>query len=111
MALQQTISRDQNNVRAHFPDGYHRILSVNLDKGSNQVQIRVAGYADEAARRYEGVKDQAHPVPMPVPHGGGVEICSHHFSYPLPADMPEDLVAWAYEKVKLEEAFQGSADV
>lgn len=80
MALKLPVPRAQNNLRAEFPAGYHRILSVNKDVDNNRVVVRVGTYADEGARRHV---DQIPNNPGPAHPGMNHGRLLHDQSYEI----------------------------
>lgn len=70
MALKRSSERSENRAKFPFASAYFRILDVSNSKdGSGNLNIRVAGYADEEARKMAADAGGNQP-PMP---GGAMD--------------------------------------
>jgi len=104
MALKKQIERAQNGYRALFADGYHRISELQFDRDNGRVRVRVSAFADAAARFF-GDNPQAQL---------NYRMFDSWFDFSLPVDdmegEPDNLIAWAYAQLKLDERFTGAED-
>jgi hypothetical protein len=104
MALKKQIERAQNNYRALFANGYHRISELQFDRDNGRVRVRVSAFADEDARLFgENIQDQLNH-----------RMYDSWFDLALPVDdmegEPDNLVAWVYVQLKLDDRFSGAED-
>jgi hypothetical protein len=83
MALKMEIKRSENNLRALFSSGYFRITDVRVRKEQGNVEIQVAAYADEEARRFVDAGGSSMPnMPGPMMNNGS-KIKDENFTVTL----------------------------
>lgn len=104
MALKLKVERKDNHLRAEFPNAYHRIFEVNVNKSDNNVRINIRVYADKEARDYKESSQDSPGMPsMPHIQAGSLRdetVCATIEKFD---EVSGELFAKAYEYLKKHE--------